>query len=168
MLPGTSPGLRRTRRGFRGAAVSVCHGLRERVDWPSPGKRPVSAGRLPASGRCQPAGYRRAAGVSRPVHTLQGTYTMNLITTLAGSLMEGFLPAGWDLEKIDRLAAVPPTGLASPQTWWHAQFEPFPCASYEDFDTYLGHEIAREIVLAREASRPLALILPVGPMGMYR
>jgi glucosamine-6-phosphate deaminase len=38
----------------------------------------------------------------------------------------------------------------------------------EDFDTCLGHEIAREIYLARQAGRPLALILPVGPMGMYR
>ena len=27
---------------------------------------------------------------------------MNLLTTLSGSLMEGFLPAGWDLAKIDR------------------------------------------------------------------
>ena len=32
----------------------------------------------------------------------------------------------------------------------------------------MGHEIAREIQLARQAGRPLALILPVGPMGMYR
>jgi glucosamine-6-phosphate deaminase len=32
----------------------------------------------------------------------------------------------------------------------------------------MGHEIAREIKLARQASRPLILILPVGPMGMYR
>src|SRR5439155_4302971 len=31
-----------------------------------------------------------------------------------------------------------------------------------------GHELAREIQLSRQAGRPLALILPVGPMGMYR
>ena len=30
---------------------------------------------------------------------------MDLISTFQGSLMEGFLPAGWDLKKIDRLAA---------------------------------------------------------------
>src|SRR5205807_2132544 len=34
--------------------------------------------------------------------------------------------------------------------------------------TYMGHEIAREIQETRQASRELALILPVGPMGMYR
>src|SRR5437764_704298 len=93
---------------------------------------------------------------------------MDLITTFSGSLMEGFLPAGWDLARIDRLAAVPPTELLRPEPWWHPQSEPVTCASFEDFDTYLGHEIAREILLTRQAGRPLILILPVGPMGMYR
>jgi glucosamine-6-phosphate deaminase len=93
---------------------------------------------------------------------------MNLITTLPGSLMEGFLPAGWDLKKIDTLAAADPADLGRREAWWHPQFEPVPCASVEEFDTYLGHEIAREIQTARQAGRPLVLILPVGPMGMYR
>jgi glucosamine-6-phosphate deaminase len=93
---------------------------------------------------------------------------MNLITTFAGSMMEGFFPAGWDLAKIDRLADAPPETLTKRESWWHPQFEPVACRSYEDFDTFMGHEIAREIQLTRQAGRPLALILPVGPMGMYR
>src|SRR5262245_54273166 len=93
---------------------------------------------------------------------------MNLSTTLTGSLMESFLPAGWDLAKIDRLAATPAAVFSNRQPWWHPQFEPVVCADYADFDTYMGHEIAREIQLARQAVRPLILILPVGPMGMYR
>src|SRR5438309_2229743 len=93
---------------------------------------------------------------------------MNLLTTIKGSLMEGFLPAGWDLAKIDRLGALEPAAVPRREAWWHAQFQPVACASYEDFDTYLGHEIAREVQLARQAGRPLILILPVGPMGMYR
>ena len=93
---------------------------------------------------------------------------MNLMTTFKGSLMEGFLPAGWDLLKIDRLAAAPRAELTRREAWWHQQFEPVPCSTFEDFDTYMGHEIAREILLTREAGRPLMLILPVGPMGMYR
>jgi glucosamine-6-phosphate deaminase len=93
---------------------------------------------------------------------------MNLMTTLAGSLMEGFLPAGWDLKRIDALAAADPAELARRESWWHPQFEPVACASFDDFDVYLGHEIAREVQLARQAGRPLILILPVGPMGMYR
>ena len=35
---------------------------------------------------------------------------MDLMTTLPGSMMEGFFPAGWDLAKIDRLADLPPDG----------------------------------------------------------
>jgi glucosamine-6-phosphate deaminase len=93
---------------------------------------------------------------------------MDLLSTFTGSMMEGFLPAGWDLVAIDRLAAFPPQELSRREAWWHAQFEPVACASYEDFDTYMGHEIAREIQLARAAGLPLILILPVGPMGMYR
>jgi glucosamine-6-phosphate deaminase len=93
---------------------------------------------------------------------------MDLMTTLAGSLMEGFFPAGWDLGKIDQLAARPAETVADRERWWHPQFEPVPCASFEDFDTYMGHEIAREVHLARQAGRPVVFILPVGPMGMYR
>jgi len=91
-----------------------------------------------------------------------------LISTYRGSLLEGFLPAGWDLAKIDRLGALAGPAVLARRPWWHPQFEPIPCASYADFDTFMGHEIAREIQLARQAGRPLALILPVGPMGMYR
>jgi glucosamine-6-phosphate deaminase len=93
---------------------------------------------------------------------------MDLMTTLSGSLMEHFLPRGWDLARIDRLAAAAPETLAAREPWWHPRFEPVACASFEDFDTFMGHEIAREVQLARQAGRPLAFILPVGPMGMYR
>jgi glucosamine-6-phosphate deaminase len=93
---------------------------------------------------------------------------MDLLTTLPGSLMEGFFPAGWDLATIDRLGALGPAEVVRREAWWHPQFQPVPCGSFEDFDTYLGHEIAREIQLSRQAGHPLILILPVGPMGMYR
>jgi glucosamine-6-phosphate deaminase len=93
---------------------------------------------------------------------------MDLITTLPGSLMEGFLPAGWDLAKIDRLAALPPDQAVARRSWWNPQFEPAACASFDDFDVCMGHEIAHEIQRARQAGRHIAFILPVGPMGMYR
>jgi glucosamine-6-phosphate deaminase len=93
---------------------------------------------------------------------------MDLISTLPGSMMEGFLPKGWDLSKIDKLADISGANLTARQKWWHAQFEPVACGSVTDFDTYMGHEIAREIQLAKQAGRPIAFILPVGPMGMYR
>ncbi len=93
---------------------------------------------------------------------------MDLLSTYRGSMMEGFLPAGWDLKKIDSLAAASGPALTERRPWWHAQFQPVPCASVADFDTYMGHEIAREIQLAGQTGQPLLLILPVGPMGMYR
>jgi glucosamine-6-phosphate deaminase len=93
---------------------------------------------------------------------------MDLLSTYRGSLMEGFLPAGWDLEKIDCLGELSGPEVLKRHPWWHPQFEPICCANYADFDTFMGHEIAREIQLTRQAGQPLALILPVGPMGMYR
>ena len=78
---------------------------------------------------------------------------MDLLTTIRGSMMEGFLPQGWDLTKIDRLGALGPTELVRRAGWWHRQFEPVACRSLADFETYVGHEIAREIQLARQAGR---------------
>jgi glucosamine-6-phosphate deaminase len=94
--------------------------------------------------------------------------SIDLMSTLKGSLLENFFPAGWDLEKIDACASQPPERVLERQPWWHPEFEPVPCATLADFDTKLGHEIALQIGKARMAGRKLALILPVGPMGMYR
>ncbi len=47
---------------------------------------------------------------------------MDLLTTIAGSMMEGFLPAGWDLAKIDACVDPNPTTLTGRQAWWHPQF----------------------------------------------
>lgn len=93
---------------------------------------------------------------------------MNLMSTLGGSLLEGFFPAGWDLAKIDALVSDTPGDLLRRRPWWHPRFEPVPCASLNDFETFMGHEVARTIQRAGQEGRPLALILPVGPMGMYR
>lgn len=93
---------------------------------------------------------------------------MNLFTTLKGSLMEQFFPAGWDLEKIDRCAGLPRQEALAREAHWSASFEPVPCASLEQFDAYMGHEIALLIKQTRDRGEKLALILPVGPMGMYK
>ncbi len=93
---------------------------------------------------------------------------MNLLSTLRGSMMEGFFPAGWDLERIDRCVDDDPATVTGPQPWWHADFRPVPCGSFADFDVLMGHEIAQTIRRAREAGERLVMILPVGPMGMYR
>ena len=93
---------------------------------------------------------------------------MNLLTTLAGSMMEGFLPAGWDLAKIDACCSQPAAAIDERQPWWNPDFELVRCGDTADFDVMMGHEIAMAIRRTREQGRPAALILPVGPMGMYR
>src|SRR5262245_57982378 len=95
-------------------------------------------------------------------------HLMDLLTTISGSMMEGFLPKGWDLAKIDRLGGLSPADAIRRQSWWNPKFEPFACKSLTDFDTFMGHEIAREIAESYRVGQPLILILPVGPMGMYR
>lgn len=93
---------------------------------------------------------------------------MNFISTVKGSLLESFLPEGWDLERVDFCASQPPETVTERQPWWHPNFNPVPCASFSDFDTMMGHEIALTISRTRQEGRPLALMMPVGPMGMYR
>jgi glucosamine-6-phosphate deaminase len=93
---------------------------------------------------------------------------MNLLDTLPGSLIENFFPAGWDLARIDRCCANPPESISERQPYWHPHFTPISCAEVSDFNTMMGHEIALQIKKARDEGIPLGLILPVGPMGMYR
>ncbi len=89
---------------------------------------------------------------------------MNFISTVKGSLLESFYPVGWDMEKIDACCE---KGVAR-EAFWHDAFTPIACESLSDFDTYMGHEIAMQVKLTAEAGQKLAMILPVGPMGMYR
>ncbi len=89
---------------------------------------------------------------------------MNFMDTVQGSLLEGFFPKGWDMEKID---ACCDKGVAR-EDFWNDAFTPVACENLSDFDTLMGHEIAMQIKLTGEEGRKLAMILPVGPMGMYR
>ena len=89
---------------------------------------------------------------------------MDFMSTCKGSLLEDFYPVGWDMQKIDDCCE---KGVAR-EDFWHKDFNPIPCENIYDFDTCMGHEIAQRIKLAREAGKKLAMILPVGPMGMYR
>ena len=89
---------------------------------------------------------------------------MDFLTTVKGSLLEGFYPAGWDMKRIDECCE---RGVAR-EDFWNKDFCPVECADIYEFDTLMGHEIALEIKKARDAGHKLAMILPVGPMGMYK
>jgi len=93
---------------------------------------------------------------------------MDLLTTLQGSLLENFFPKGWDLARIDACVDDNPETITQRQSFWHPGFTPIACDTLADFDTFMGHEIALTIRRARDAGEQAAMILPVGPMGMYR
>ena len=81
---------------------------------------------------------------------------MDFLSTVKGSLMEDFLPSGWDMEKIARCCSLAPEEAAERQSWWNPEFEPVACGSFEDFNVLMGHEMAREIQQARAEGRELA------------
>ncbi len=93
---------------------------------------------------------------------------MDFLSTLKGSLLENVYPKGWDFERIDRICELDKNQTLTRRPWWNEEFTPVCCESIGDFNTMLGHEIALEIKTSRDAGRELGLILPVGPMGMYR
>ena len=92
---------------------------------------------------------------------------MNFNSTVKGSALEGFYPAGWDFEKIDACIDAPET-ITVRQPHWNPAFTPVQCDSLGEFETYMGHEIALQIKKAKDAGEKIAFILPVGPMGMYK
>ena len=89
---------------------------------------------------------------------------MDFLSTVKGSLCENFFPKGWDLEKIDACCE---KGVER-EAFWNDKFTPVECENLGDFDTLMGHEIAMQIKAARDRGEKLAMILPVGPMGMYK
>jgi len=93
---------------------------------------------------------------------------MNLLTTIKGSNMENYFPEGWDLAKIDECCSHGPEEVFDRQAFWHRDFNPVMCENNFDFSVKMGHEIALAIRSAKERGEKLALILPVGPMGMYQ
>ena len=93
---------------------------------------------------------------------------MDFLSTVKGSLLEGFYPAGWDFKKIDECCSHAPEEATVRQDFWHPDFQPIPCGNVSEFDMMMGHEIAIQIKRARDDGKKLILILPAGPMGMYR
>ena len=93
---------------------------------------------------------------------------LNLLNTLRGSLIESFYPKGWDLRRIDRCCAMGLKKVTARSRHWNKEFKPVPVATVAEMDRRMGDAIADEIEQTRKAGRKLAIILPVGPMGMYK
>ena len=93
---------------------------------------------------------------------------MDFLSTLKSSNMENYFPAGWDLRKIDICCSHKADEIFQRQAFWHKDFTPVACDNDTVFAMMMGHEIAMVIKEARDEGKKLSLILPVGPMGMYR
>jgi glucosamine-6-phosphate deaminase len=94
--------------------------------------------------------------------------TISMLTTIKGSLLEEFYPRGWNLRKIDACCQMDLQQLTAPKRWWDESFNPNPVESVAERDQRMGDAIADQIETTRRAGQKLAIILPVGPMGMYK
>lgn len=92
---------------------------------------------------------------------------VNLKSTIKGTLLEHFYPEGWDFDRIEKCVGSPETILER-QPYWHQDFAPVLCDGMSDFEVKMGHEIALQIQRTADLGQKIALILPAGPMGMYR
>ena len=93
---------------------------------------------------------------------------LDFISTYKGSLLEHFYPAGWDLKKIDAICAMGVKKVTTRAKHWDANFKPVTVRDVSEMDQRMGDAIADEIESSRKKNKPLAIILPVGPMGMYK
>lgn len=93
---------------------------------------------------------------------------LTLLDTLEGSRLESFFPEGWDLARWEACVGDDPEAILDRQARWHSEFKVRRAATVEDFNVMMGHELARTIHRYRAEGTELAVILPVGPMGMYR
>lgn len=91
-----------------------------------------------------------------------------MLNTIRGSLIEGFYPRGWDLARIDRCCQMGLKKLTTPGRHWNRQFKPVPVGNVAEMDHRMGDAIADQIEHTSRERRELAIILPVGPMGMYK
>src|SRR5438105_4308214 len=97
---------------------------------------------------------------------------MDFLSTRPDSYAGPFYPAGWDYAKIQKITGLGIDAFAERQPHWHRDFQPIVCddatGGGEAMNAMMGYEIFTQIKEAAAAGRELALILPVGPMGMYR
>ena len=60
---------------------------------------------------------------------------LDLLSTIEGSALEDFFPAGWDLARMDELAGRAPERSGEREEYWSEGYEPVECEGVEDLDT---------------------------------
>jgi glucosamine-6-phosphate deaminase len=93
---------------------------------------------------------------------------LNMLNTIKGSLLEHFYPAGWNLRRMDNCCQLGLAGVTKPAKFWDEGFKPVPVKDVAEMDRRMGDAIADEVEQTARRGQKLAIILPVGPMGMYK
>jgi glucosamine-6-phosphate deaminase len=88
-----------------------------------------------------------------------------MLNTIRGSRLEGFYPRGWNLRRIDRCCAMNLRELTTPAKFWHSDFQ---ATAVDEIGAPMGNAIADVIESTRKQGQKLAIILPVGPVIMYK
>src|SRR3954466_13452423 len=90
---------------------------------------------------------------------------LSMLNTIRGSRLAGFYPRGWNLARMDQCCALNLKQLTTPARHWHREFKPI---VVDEIATPMGAAIADVIEQTRRDGRKLAIILPVGPVVMYK
>jgi glucosamine-6-phosphate deaminase len=98
---------------------------------------------------------------------------IDFLSTFKDSYAGPFYPQGWDYARINEITALSsPEQFAARQKHWHKNFQPVICddasGGVEAMNASMGYEIFNCVKETGEKKLPLAMILPVGPMGMYK
>lgn len=93
---------------------------------------------------------------------------MNFLTTVEQSPLASLFPKGWNLARIDACCAHAPESVGERQGFWHNSFALESCEDAAAMDVMMGHAVAEVIRHSRDEGKLLALLLPPGPVGMYR
>ena len=59
---------------------------------------------------------------------------IDFMGTVEGSLLEGFYPEGWDMERIDECCSHTPEEITERQEFWNKDFQPVSCETIEEFN----------------------------------
>jgi glucosamine-6-phosphate deaminase len=93
---------------------------------------------------------------------------LDMSNTIKHSLLEDFYPRGWNLKRIDACCGLGLKKVLARAKHWNDAFKPVTVSDVTEMDRRMGDAIADQIESTARAGRRLAIILPVGPMGMYK
>jgi len=87
---------------------------------------------------------------------------LTMLNTIRGSLIDGFYPNGWDLERIDRCCQLGLKKVTTPARHWSREFKPVPVPDVAELDWRMGNAIAEAGPLDEKTQRLVKLAIAIG------